>query len=731
LTADNLAEALKFATSEEITKNAEVLGVSMRSENGVKAGVESFHKKLPVNYMTCDFLPSQLAIYYVKNANVKIGDVAASVLIEASRIKKEDLRPYKWKNWEIDTTPQYIFESTLVGGYAITSQTVKGVSGFVKHNKKGIDKARKSKSKAEFSKELGVGFIKGVGSSIYHPVKGGWKFLGLMSDGIKHIPAKVDSNEHFERRKSVKSFAEGALEGSKSLATGIGEGIGDFFIKPIKGAQHEGLKGFGKGIAQGTVSLVTKPIAGTLDFIYHTGNGGYQSSKKAINHYKGKDQGKTEEKQIYHEMLYSVPPEIYDRILKGYDSTMERLRKEAQLNVPDEEEALPPYIDLPPPLPRRNRASPFKVYIGLSPLVKPGLLADTAVYIEKGLFGDNRAIHVFVVIEWERVTTRYEIDLTEDNTKVTRGLITNIQEFENSPNICEDWVRKNPKNRLFYIGETAKTAKEASDYCIHWSVKHVSYNAFWDNCRTFVDKFVEYVVDTNPTWKKKVKITRANDKSVAPNSSGSFATPLEYIHWRVKKSGGLVDKVTKFNAKLEEERLLIHFDPSPTSRSASSNQSSVASSVNGDEVSQDHQAPYLNIVIQIVGSRGDVQPFVALGKELQRYGHRVRLATHETFRKFVTENGLEFYPLFGDPALLMAYMVKNPGLLPGLDSIKEGEIQKKRDMIAGILESTWKSCVEPDEVSGQPFEAQAIIANPPSFGHIHCAEKLMIPVNGF
>ena len=43
----------------------------------------------------------------------------------------------------------------------------------------------------------------------------------------------------------------------------------------------------------------------------------------------------------------------------------------------------------------------------------------------------------------------------------------------------------------------------------------------------------------------------------------------------------------------------------------------------------------MNIVIQVVGSRGDVQPFVALGQELQKYGHRVRLATHNTFEEFV------------------------------------------------------------------------------------------------
>jgi hypothetical protein len=70
----------------------------------------------------------------------------------------------------------------------------------------------------------------------------------------------------------------------------------------------------------------------------------------------------------------------------------------------------------------------------------------------------------------------------------------------------------------------------------------------------------------------------------------------------------------------------------------------------------------LNIVIQVVGSRGDVQPFIALGNELQRYGHRVRIATHNVFESFVTGSDLEFYPIGGDPAELMAYMVSHPSL---------------------------------------------------------------------
>ncbi|KAF2963190.1 hypothetical protein GQX73_g10384 [Xylaria multiplex] len=147
---------------------------------------------------------------------------------------------------------------------------------------------------------------------------------------------------------------------------------------------------------------------------------------------------------------------------------------------------------------------------------------------------------------------------------------------------------------------------------------------------------------------------------------------------------------------------------------------------------QEESRPFpvrLNIVIQVIGSRGDVQPFVALGNELQKHGHRVRLATHNVFDTFVRSAGLEFYPVGGDPVELMAYMVRNPGLIPSMKSMRAGDIQKKRKMMGEIFNNCWLSCIEPDPVSSIPFVADAIIANPPSFAHVHCAQALSIPVH--
>ncbi|KAF7167269.1 hypothetical protein CNMCM5623_000631 [Aspergillus felis] len=153
----------------------------------------------------------------------------------------------------------------------------------------------------------------------------------------------------------------------------------------------------------------------------------------------------------------------------------------------------------------------------------------------------------------------------------------------------------------------------------------------------------------------------------------------------------------------------------------------------------------LNIVIHVVGSRGDVQPFVALGMALQERGHRVRLATHLAFRDFVQDHGLEFFSIGGDPAELMAFMVKNPGLLPGMKTLRSGAIRRRRREMAAIFSGCWRSCFEMGDGTGlhhvpedpwsetvdyreQPFVADAIIANPPSFAHLSCAEKLGVPL---
>ncbi|ESW15541.1 hypothetical protein PHAVU_007G080800 [Phaseolus vulgaris] len=137
--------------------------------------------------------------------------------------------------------------------------------------------------------------------------------------------------------------------------------------------------------------------------------------------------------------------------------------------------------------------------------------------------------------------------------------------------------------------------------------------------------------------------------------------------------------------------------------------------------------PRLQIVILVVGTRGDVQPFLAIAKKLQEYGHHVRLATHANFKIFVKSAGVDFYPLGGDPRVLAGYMARNKGLIPS----GPAEISVQRKQLKAIIDSLPPACTAPDMETGVPFRAQAIIANPPAYGHVHVAEALGVPLHIF
>eukprot|EP01038_Epipyxis_sp_PR26KG_P011029 gene11029-14810_t len=139
--------------------------------------------------------------------------------------------------------------------------------------------------------------------------------------------------------------------------------------------------------------------------------------------------------------------------------------------------------------------------------------------------------------------------------------------------------------------------------------------------------------------------------------------------------------------------------------------------------------PKLTIVIMAVGTRGDIQPFTLLALRLIADGHHVRLATHKCYREYVMSHKIEFFPLAGDPVKLSEFMVKTQGSVMNFSSELLLEIPKYHAMIVDILNSTWDACISPSDPSSRSFVADAIISNPVTYGHIHCAEALGIPLH--
>jgi len=81
----------------------------------------------------------------------------------------------------------------------------------------------------------------------------------------------------------------------------------------------------------------------------------------------------------------------------------------------------------------------------------------------------------------------------------------------------------------------------------------------------------------------------------------------------------------------------------------------------------------MHITILALGSRGDVQPYAALGRGLKSAGHPVRFITFESFESLIVQNELDFHPIRGSAqALVASGGADTVGLLRSFGSLAEG-----------------------------------------------------------
>ena len=127
----------------------------------------------------------------------------------------------------------------------------------------------------------------------------------------------------------------------------------------------------------------------------------------------------------------------------------------------------------------------------------------------------------------------------------------------------------------------------------------------------------------------------------------------------------------------------------------------------------------MRITILTFGSRGDVQPLVALGRGLKDQGHDVRLATHDVFRGFVESNGLSFAPVAGNPVELLSSPVGRAWVKAGRNPFKflRNFVRLTRPSLPQVLNDSLAASEGSD----------LIIYSVLSHAGYHIAEKMGIP----
>ncbi|OAV89337.1 hypothetical protein PTTG_28716 [Puccinia triticina 1-1 BBBD Race 1] len=115
-----------------------------------------------------------------------------------------------------------------------------------------------------------------------------------------------------------------------------------------------------------------------------------------------------------------------------------------------------------------------------------------------------------------------------------------------------------------------------------------------------------------------------------------------------------------------------------------------------------------------IGSRGDVQPYIALCQGLIAQGHTCTIATHEKFRDWIQQNGIRFRSVAGDPEELIKHCTAN-----NMKSISFWTQGKKQfgKWFENLLTSSWEACQGCD----------LLIESPSAMAGVHIAQALNIP----
>jgi sterol 3beta-glucosyltransferase len=128
----------------------------------------------------------------------------------------------------------------------------------------------------------------------------------------------------------------------------------------------------------------------------------------------------------------------------------------------------------------------------------------------------------------------------------------------------------------------------------------------------------------------------------------------------------------------------------------------------------------MRVVLTTVGTRGDVQPYVALGKGLAARGHRVVIGSHVDHETFVRGHGLDFRPIGGSFIALLESDLGRAWIESG-DSLTR-YLKATRAAFASVLPSWHADGARASE------DADVVVSHPLTYGAFHMAEKRDVPV---
>jgi UDP:flavonoid glycosyltransferase YjiC (YdhE family) len=82
MTEETLADSITIALGADVQTAVKEMSEKISNENGAEEAALSFHNMLNMDTMRCLLLPDRIANWRVKNTNIRLSSLAASVLID-------------------------------------------------------------------------------------------------------------------------------------------------------------------------------------------------------------------------------------------------------------------------------------------------------------------------------------------------------------------------------------------------------------------------------------------------------------------------------------------------------------------------------------------------------------------------------------------------------------------------------------------------------------------------
>lgn len=99
----------------------------------------------------------------------------------------------------------------------------------------------------------------------------------------------------------------------------------------------------------------------------------------------------------------------------------------------------------------------------------------------------------------------------------------------------------------------------------------------------------------------------------------------------------------------------------------------------------------MQVLLSSIGSRGDVQPILALALELKALGHRARLCVAPNFKEWIESYGLECTPIGPDLKKMTGGSVPAKPILPPKEQMQQLAIQTVREQFR-VISSAARGC---------------------------------------